>query len=89
MSKSVPRDLYITIHGMKEWYKAMFEKLGWMILARENDHADKVETYKNSVNRLEKAIRDRIPYVSDKDKKMDLLIMLNNIKVLKSHVRNL
>lgn len=82
--KSVP--CQHTIHGLHEWYEAMFEKLGWMILANRNGWVDKIMTYKNSVDRLEKAIEYKHAHVREHDCKMDLKIMLDNVKVLKEHV---
>ena len=76
-----------TCHGLHEWYVAMFEKLGWMLLAKGNGWNDKVMTYKNSINRLEEAILYKHAHVKEADRKMDLKIMLDNVKVLKEHVQ--
>ena len=76
-----------THHGLQEWYKMKFEKLGWMILAKERGMDDKVMEYKNAVNRLEKAIEHKLKYhTKDIDRKDDLKIMLDNVAVLKQHV---
>jgi len=76
-----------THHGLQEWYKMKFEKLGWMILAKKRGMNDKVMEYKNSVNRLEKAIEHKLKYhTKDADRKDDLRIMLENVEVLKEHV---
>jgi len=55
----------------------MFEKLGWMLLAKRNGWHDKVETYKNSVHRLCMAIERKIKEVREADRKDDLT-PLNN-----------
>jgi hypothetical protein len=65
----------------------MFEKLGWMLLAQRNGWNDKVMAYKNSVHRLEEAILHKHAHVKEADRKMDLKIMLANVKVLKEHVQ--
>lgn len=75
-----------TFHGLQEWYKNKFEKLGWMILAKEKGHHDKVLEYKNSLNRLEKAIENKLKHVNDMDKKDDLNIMLEDVMILKNHI---
>jgi hypothetical protein len=75
-----------TINGLHEWYVAMFEKLGWMILASKNGWVDKIMTYKNSVDRLEEAIEYKYAHARDHDHKMDLKIMLDNVKCLKEHI---
>jgi len=76
-----------THHGLQEWYKMKFEKLGWMILAKENGINEKIFEYKNSLNRLEKAIEHKLKYhTKDIDRKDDLKIMLHDVVVLKQHV---
>lgn len=76
-----------THNGLQEWYKMKFERLGWMILAKERGMNDKVIAYKNSLNRLEKAIEHKLKYhTKDVDRKDDLNIMLENVAVLKEHV---
>lgn len=75
-----------TRHGLHKWYVAMFEKLGWMLLAKNNGWHDKVMTYKNSVHRLEEAILYKHNHTKDPDHKTDLKIMLENVHVLKEHI---
>ena len=76
-----------TFRGLQEWYKAKFEKLGWMILAKERGMNDKVMEYQNSIKRLEKSIEHKLQYhTKDSDRKDDLKIMLENVAVLKQHV---
>lgn len=75
-----------TICGLHQWYEAMFEKLGWMLLAQRNGWTDQVMTYKNSIHRLEHGIEQRCKQAKDADTKRDLHIMLDNVKCLKMHV---
>ena len=76
-----------THNGLQEWYKMKFEKLGWMILAKERGMNEKVMEYKNSLNRLEKSIEHKLKYhTKDPDRKEDLNIMLENLTILKQHV---
>ena len=35
-----------TYHGIHKWYTAMFEKLGWMILAKDKGLNENIEHYK-------------------------------------------
>ena len=42
----------MTKHALQIWYKSMFEKLGWMILAKAKDHEYKISCYKRGVKEL-------------------------------------
>ncbi len=75
-----------TMQGLNKWYVSMFEKLGWMVLAKNlGDMEHKINAYKESLNRIEDKIQCKIDTVKDSDKKNDLIIMLKNIKILKQH----
>lgn len=77
-----------TFCGLQHWYKANFEKLGWMLLAKKNGWNDKVSAYVNSVCRLEDAIEHYRKYhAKDHDRKQDLMIMCDNVAVLSEHVK--
>jgi hypothetical protein len=79
-------DTMATFHGLGEWYKVKFEKLGWMILAKEHGMYDKVSEYQNSLKRLKRELERKIKSVRDKDKKDDLGIMHHNVEILIEHV---
>lgn len=74
-----------TMHGLYQWYKEMFEKLGWMVLAQSRGMTDKIQTYLNSLQRLHMALEQKISKIHDADKKEDLTIMLKNVEELLSH----
>jgi len=76
-----------TFHGLNEWYKTKFEKLGWMLLAKKYGITDKIMEYQNSLHRLHLAIEQKIHSIHDKDKKEDLVIMKKNIEYLIDHVK--
>ena len=75
-----------TFHGLHQWHHAMFEKLGWMVLAKQRGMDDKIASYKNGVSRLIEAIDCKMKKVTESDRKDDLSILLNNAKILMTHV---
>lgn len=76
----------VTMSSIHHWYKSMFEKLGWMILAKHHGITDKIFTYKNNLERLKCAIEEKIKNTRDHDKKEDLKIMHGELMVLIDHV---
>ena len=68
------------------WFKSEFEKLGWIILAKNKGDTMKVESYKNSVKRLYYQLECKIKDTKDHDRKQDLMIMLKDIKYLLVHI---
>jgi len=76
-----------TYKGIQQWYKHLFEQLGWMILAKDRGMTDKLSVYVNSLYRIHIAIHQKIKTTLDKDRIQDLMIMKKNIKVLLSHAQ--
>ena len=76
----------VTLSALQTWYEHLFEKLGWMILAHKRGMMEKIMNYKHTVQHFEKCVQDRMCHVNDKDAKMDLQIMLDNIGILKDHI---
>jgi len=77
----------VTYHALGEWFRAKFEKLGWMILAKKHGYLDKISEYQTSVKRLHAAICKKISKMHDKDKKTDLYIMKENVETLLEHIQ--
>jgi hypothetical protein len=76
-----------TFYGLGQWHKAMFEKLGWMVLANKMGHIDKIHTYCHSIKRLKDAIDHKLKYhTHDHDRKEDLKIMYAHVCELEAHV---
>jgi hypothetical protein len=76
-----------TFHGLHKWYKHMFEKLGWMVLAEAKGYHYKVSAYKKSIDNLIKSLEHVIGEYKDHNKIHDLNVLLMNAKVLQEHVR--
>ncbi len=76
----------VTYHGLHCWSKAMFEKLGWMILAKRDGYSYKIETYKKGIEHLLSALDEKIKCTHDADRIEDLQIIHKNVQTLKEHV---
>jgi predicted ATP-binding protein involved in virulence len=74
-----------TFHGINEWYKRMFERLGWMILAHKRGMTDQTTVYLSTLKRLKMAIEQKIKSTKDSDNKADLKIMWGNVCTLMEH----
>ena len=75
-----------TYQGLHKWFRSVYERLGWMVLAQHKGYNDKIICYKNEIKRLEMSLKDKISKIKDEDKKEDLKIILKNVKILKKHV---
>jgi len=75
-----------TFHGLHKWYTALFEKAGWMILAKAHGYDEKIRNYKWSIECLIDHLETKHKKMRDKDKKDDLYIMLKNAKLLMEHI---
>jgi len=78
----------VTYIGIHKWTRAMFEKFGWMLLAKRNKHELKLEAYKESIQHLMEAIEERYKVTKCPEKKQDLVILLGNVKTLWNHVKS-
>ena len=74
----------VTKHGLADWNKAMYERLGWMFLAKKKGYHDKVKVYKDSINHLIHKTELKIKEVVNVDRKADLEIILGYAKLLKT-----
>lgn len=65
-----------TMKGVHGWYCSMYEKLGWMILAKAKGNDYKVDAYKQSVENLIKTIKHLMSEYKDHNRKHDLKVIL-------------
>jgi hypothetical protein len=75
-----------TMFYLNKWYMDMFEQLGWMVLAKKKGMNDKIKEYKLSLGRLKSHLECKIDEVQEVDRKVDLNILLENVKILIAHV---
>jgi hypothetical protein len=76
----------MTDYGLQRWHNDMFEKLGWMVLAKAKGLDDKVMMYKKSVNDLIEGIKHVSAEYENRNRKHDQNVLLMNAEVLKEHV---
>lgn len=75
-----------TMKGLQHWYKAMFEKLGWMVIAEAKGYNDKIEQYKRSISNLLKSIEHVMGEYEDHNRIHDLKVIYMNTEVLHEFV---
>ncbi len=74
--------------GIMKWYVHLYEKLGWMVLAKHQGLVLAMEFYKRAIGVLKERIICKINDVRDYDKRNDLQIILNNVIVLENYVNS-
>ena len=80
---------HTTVHGLEKWHQRMFEKLGWMVLAKRDKRKHKLMAYKEGVAHLHKAITERLAIIQDPDNKYDLEQLLFNVHSLQQTIQTL
>ena len=71
-----------THYGLNNWSKAMFEKLGWMLLAYTKGFPNELKYYIENVKDLHTSIKEKINTVHDEDTKADYKILKENVESL-------
>ena len=72
-----------TYIALLKWSCKLFQKLGWMMLAKQRGHsATKILAYKESLLHIEVCLEDKIKTIKNVDRKEDLEITLGNIRIL-------
>jgi hypothetical protein len=76
----------VSTYGFQKWYTAMFEQLGLIVLGKaKGDMPDKISSYKKSLERLIRKLECKINDVEGHDRKVDLQLMCENVKILSAH----
>jgi hypothetical protein len=78
-----------TFHGLHGWYQEVFEKFGWMLLAKKYGYQTQIDAYNESLNELISHLNNKKKSLKDTDSKKDIQILLDNAKILKSNVDNI
>jgi hypothetical protein len=71
-----------TFLGLHKWHNHLFEKLGWMAMAKHHHNGLKVKAYKESIHHLEQCLHDKLNNTECHDRKNDLKVLLVNTDCL-------
>ena len=71
-----------TFDGVECWFKAKYEKLGWMVLANAKGYTFKINPYKMSIKHLLMTIEHLMKEYHDEDKIHDLKVLHMDTKLL-------
>jgi len=74
----------VTFLGLHKWTEKMFEIFGWMLLAKKYKHQLKIDAYLDGLKKLEFHLNDKILKIKSENKKDDLIILLDHVKILSS-----
>jgi len=72
----------IKFESFNKLYNYVFTNLGWTILAKAHGNDNKVNHYMSSLHRLHNSIEQKIVSTHEIDKKIALMIILKNLKML-------
>lgn len=75
-----------TFQGIHVWMKNMFEKLGWILLAKRNGHTKYVEAYADALVRLSDVIANKLKWCEGKEIAPDVV---QDLKIIQIHVNHL
>ena len=84
-SASLP-PLANTMHGLQEWYRMQFEKVGWMVLWKAKGVNHRIESYKKNIQHLIDSIQHVSAEYKDPDRKHDLAVLQMNAETLRDFV---
>ena len=87
-SDDYEKDPLATFIGMDNWLKKLYEKLGWMVLAKDRNYRGKITAYKAEIERYKKALKKAFRDYQDPDRLRDLKMMEEKIHILSDHVNN-
>lgn len=73
---------HTTIHGLNEWSRAMFEKLGWMVLASNEGRTMTIRGYLDSLKYLIKCIGEKEKALQDVDNKTQMKELKESVRIL-------
>ena len=64
-----------TLCDYQKWTNMMFKKLGWVLLAKHDNHNYIAPSYLEGLNSLVRDLKDRVELTQEQDRKLDLMIL--------------
>lgn len=75
-----------TMFGVNRWFRAMYEKLGWMVLAKAKGLTHKVVEYKRNLARLVRMIEQLMSEYMNMNRIHDLKVLHIEARTLLAYV---
>lgn len=74
----------LTFHSLERMYKGTFQKVGWALLGAGHGHASKLNCLMDTFSYLHYCLEEALDSFKDKDKKHELEIMDDHVRVMLS-----
>ena len=71
-----------TFYGLHKWEMKIFERLGWMVLAKNERNSLKIKAYFQCIHTLKSSLHKKMEDVEEKDRKDDLKILYDQACIL-------
>jgi len=71
-----------TFYGLHKWEMKIFERLGWMVLAKNERNSLKIKAYFQCIHTLKSSLHKKMEDVEEKDRKDDLKILHDQACIL-------
>lgn len=78
-----------TYIGLHAWSKAMFQKIGWMLIAHNENNIEQLKCFSTTTNNLLNHINIKIEYLKKLNKKQvhpEIILQLHDMEILKHNV---
>jgi hypothetical protein len=82
----------ITLLGLYNWTKEIFEKLGWMTLAHNEKDTKTLNAYKTNIMNLHKHILIKIDYLKKQNREksnVQIFLQIHDLEILESNIMTL
>jgi hypothetical protein len=76
----------MTLDGLTKWYAHLFDKLGWMVIAKAKGCSSKLTQYKKSIDHFLTTAKKVKSEYENHNRKHDIDIYVANMEALKRHV---